>query len=68
MDQGVRHERSRCEFVGLSKMIYAKKQQMERGRQEANKLLHIMAKKQILKLTMESIDGKVTEKEKYTKS
>ena len=49
-------------------MIYAKKQQMERGRQEANKLLHIMAKKQILKLTMESIDGKVTEKEKYTKS
>jgi hypothetical protein len=53
------------EFVGLFKMIYAKKQQTERGRQESNKLLHIMAKKQILKLTMESIDGKITETEVY---
>jgi hypothetical protein len=33
------------EFVGLFKMIYAKKEQTERGRQEANKLLRIMAKK-----------------------
>ena len=53
------------EFVGLFKMIYAKKEQTERGRQEANKLLHIMAKKQILKLTMESIDEKITEAEVY---
>jgi hypothetical protein len=46
-------------------MIYAKKEQTERGRQESNKLLRLMAKKQILKLTMESMDGKITEKEVY---
>jgi hypothetical protein len=33
------------EFVGLFKMIYAKKEQTEHGRQEANKCLRIMAKK-----------------------
>ena len=53
------------EFVNLFKMIYAKKEQTERGRQESNKLLRLMAKKQILKLTMESMDGKITEKEVY---
>ena len=51
------------EFVKLYKMIYAKKELTEQGRQEAHRLLNVMSKRQILKLSMKAMDEKVAENE-----
>ena len=48
------------EFVNLYKMIYAKKELTEQDRQEAHRLLNAMSKRQILKLSMQAMDEKVT--------
>jgi hypothetical protein len=46
------------EFVKLYKMIYATKELTEQGRQEQHRLLNVMSKKQILKMSMQAMDEK----------
>ena len=51
------------EFVKLYKMIYAEKILTEQGRQDAHKILNLMSKKRILKLSQESMDRAIMEEE-----